>query len=103
MPITDRVIDLAGDDLSQLRTIKLPHLVKGGARAEFFVIVTPGAGIGSDGLRLAGSAIASAHYDFASPNNRPVKLIRRGILDCSDVGTGCEFVLLPLESVNSLN
>jgi hypothetical protein len=95
----------------QLRTIKLPRLTKGNTHAEFFVVIAPGAGItsvkfinGSEELRGATSAIVSGHYDFAFPDNRPVKLVRRGILDCgASAATNCEFVLLPPESVNSVN
>lgn len=106
----DQTINAAVGDLMQLRTIKLPRLVKGKAEAEFFVIFTPGSGItgvkfisGSDELRSAGGALASAHYDLPSPDNHPVRFARRGIVDCASVGASCEFVLLPPESVSSVN
>ena len=107
---TDQAVNAAVEDLMQLRTIKLPRLTKGNTHAEFFVVIAPGAGItsvkfinGSEELRGATSAIVSGHYDFNFPDNRPVKLVRRGILDCGATATNCEFVLLPPESVNSVN
>jgi tetratricopeptide (TPR) repeat protein len=107
---TDEIINGAVEGLMQLRTIKLPRLVKGKAEAEFFVIFTPGSGVtgmkfisGSDELRSAGGALASAHYDLPSPDNHPVRFVRRGIVDCASVGASCEFVLLPPESVSSVN
>jgi tetratricopeptide (TPR) repeat protein len=107
---TDQTINAAVEDLMQLRTLKLPRLVKGRAEAEFFVIFTPGSGVtgvkfisGSDELRSAGGALASAHYDLPSPDNHPVRFVRRGIVDCASVGASCEFVLLPPESVSSVN
>ena len=107
---TDEAVNAAVDDLMQVRTIKLPRLSKGSAHAEFFIVITSDAGItgvkfisGSEELRSATSAIVSGHYDFAFPENRPMKLVRRGILDCAAVGTSCEFVLIPPESVNSVN
>ena len=107
---TDEAVNAAVEDLMQVRTIKLPRLTKGNTHAEFFVVIAPGAGItgvkfisGSEELRGATSAIVSGHYDFAFPDNRPVKLVRRGILDCGATATNCEFVLLPPESVNSVN
>jgi tetratricopeptide (TPR) repeat protein len=107
---TDQAVNAAVDDLMQVRTIKLPRLTKGGSHAEFFVVVTPGAGVsgvkfisGSEELRSAAASLASAHYDLTFPDNRPVKLVRRGILDCAATATNCEFVFLPPESVNSVN
>ena len=107
---SDESDNAAVEDLMRLRTIKLPRLTKGRAEAEFFIVFTPGVGVtavkflsGSDELRGAGGALASAHYDLTSPDNRPLKLVRRGILDCAAVGSSCEFVLLPTESVNSVN
>jgi hypothetical protein len=107
---SDHDIEIAANELMRVRTIKLPRLIKASAHGEFFIVVTPGTGItnikfinGSEELRSAGSAIASAHFTFPSPDNRPAKLFRRGILDCTAVGANCEFVLLPVESVDSIN
>lgn len=106
----DEAVRPAFGDLGQQRTIKLARLAKGHATAEFFVLFAPGAGMtsakfinGSEELRGASKVIASANFDVAFPDDRPVKLLRRGILDCPATGTSCQFVLLPLETVNSLN
>ncbi len=106
----DQAIAAARGELGDSRTTKLPRVARGAAEAEFFVLFTPDKGAtgvrfisGSEELRNAGDAIIAAHYDVAFPDDHPAKIVRRGILDCPATGTSCQFVLLPPESVGSVN
>ena len=96
--------------LGQQRTTQLARHAEGHMTAEFFLLFAPGAGItdakfitGPEELRSDIKVIASAKFDVDFPDAQPVKLVRRGILDCPVTGNSCQFVLLPPESVNSLN
>jgi tetratricopeptide (TPR) repeat protein len=106
----DQAIDAARNELSALRTVRLPRLTTDRSRAEFFVLLEPNVGVtstkfirGSNSLREAGAALASARYDLTFPENSSAKILRRGILDCTNTGNACEFVLLPPESVTTVN
>jgi Tfp pilus assembly protein PilF len=100
--------NLAGAESSQDRTISLPKLVSEHASAEFFLLFAPGPKVddtkfitGSDHLRSAGKALSQAHFKVAFPENSSGRLVRRGILACYPI-TGCTFVLLPAETVRSV-
>jgi hypothetical protein len=97
-------------ELSDQRTVQLPRVASRAARAEFFVLFESGAGAssvrfinGSEELRNAGDTLIAAHYDVTFPDDRPAKILRRGILDCPASGSSCHFILLPPESVTSVN
>jgi tetratricopeptide (TPR) repeat protein/transglutaminase-like putative cysteine protease len=97
-----------GDELSQLRTVKLKRLVPGAATAEFFLLFSPGPKIedvqfisGSEELKSAESGLSGAKFQVTFPEGSSARLVRRAILSCSNV-TGCEVVLLPPDTVNSV-
>lgn len=100
--------NLAGQ-LSEDRTVRLPKLVTKRASAEFFVTFAPGPKVegtkfisGAEDLRSAGKSLSQAHFKVSLPENSAARLLRRGILACYPE-TGCSFVLLPIESVTSVN
>lgn len=100
--------DSNGTELSQMRTVKLKRLVPGTAEAEFFLIFGPGPKVeglqftsGSNKIRSAGGALIDADFQVAFPEHSSARLVRRGILMCSDV-SGCDAVLYTPESVNSV-
>jgi hypothetical protein len=105
----DEAVKSAVEELSRMQTIVLPRLAKGPARAEFLVLLTPAASAnvkfvsGSEDLRDAAKALASAQLDFAFPSARPVQLVRRGTLDCPEASATCQFVFSPADSVNPVN
>jgi TonB family protein len=79
----------AGQELGELRTIKVPDLADRTGSAEFFLLLSP-QGIqdtrfisGIDALSQAGEAIKAAKYEFAFPDSGPEKIVRRGVLSCS--------------------
>jgi lipopolysaccharide biosynthesis regulator YciM len=100
--------DPSGSELSELRTAKLKRLVSGTAEAEFFLLFGPGPKVerlqfvtGSNKLRSAGSALVDANFQVAFPEHSSARLLRRGILMCTDV-SGCNAVLFTPDSVKSV-
>jgi hypothetical protein len=97
----------AAEELTLMRTIKLPTITKGTAAADFDVIVASGKiekanfSQGHEMLRHVGeSLIEKASLEEPFPSNSTARLIRSGKLSCSD--NGCNFVFYPL-SVTSGN
>jgi len=96
-----------GEELSRIRSVKLPVISKS-ASGEFFVLVSSGGKVddtkfisGSESLRNAGPRLASTKFPVEFPDPGPVRIVRRGILTCGVAG--CEFTLLLPNSVQSLN
>jgi tetratricopeptide (TPR) repeat protein len=101
------------EEISLLRTTRLGALLKESASAEFFVLLAPGsrgAAVveelkfirGDEKLRPFADTLRSANYGAVFPDDTPTKLVRRGILSCGK-DSGCSFVLLTPDSVNSVN
>ena len=101
--------DPNGNELSQLRSVKLKRLVPGSATAEFFLLFSPGPKVedvqfisGSENLRSAGqAALSQANFQVAFPEGSSARLVRRAIVMCSSF-TGCAAVLFTPDSVNSV-
>ena len=101
--------DPNGNELSELRSVKLKRLVAGSAEADFFLLFGPGPKIeavefvsGSQKLRAAGQVLSTANFQVAFPEGSSARLLRRGILMCSAI-SGCEAVLFTPNSVKSVN
>jgi len=94
-------------DLMSMRTISIPGMGNLGAgykSAEFAIAFTIGPKIeevkflsGAEELRPAASKIAAAKFIVSFPDNSPAKILRRGVLSCSQALKGCTFVLYPVE------
>lgn len=100
----------ARDDLSQLRTIKLPKITSKSVMAEFFVLFGAGPKViavkfisGSDELRSATKYLTTAKYNVSFPDDGPTHIVRRGVLDCEPELSSCQFVFIPPGSVHSLD
>lgn len=100
--------DPSGNELSQLRTVKVKRLVPGSATAEFFLLFGPGPKVeavefvsGSEELKSAGPVLSATNFQVAFPEGSSARLVRRAILMCSDV-SGCNAVLFTPASVNSV-
>jgi len=98
-----------GDELSRMRTIKLPRLIPGTVSGEVFLLLGPRSKVqdvkfirGSDELKSAIRALSSTSINQPFPDDGPTHLVRRGILGCYSA-TGCSLVLLPLELVRSVD
>ncbi len=90
----------AADELTRVRTFKLPRLTTQTASAEFLILLAPGPKTigakflnGSEALRGAAEAIGRISFNPDFPDDAPSTLTRDGIVSCSS--GGCDLVLLP--------
>jgi len=97
-----------GEELSRMRSVKLPTITSKAASGEFFVLLSPGGKVddtkfisGSEDLRNAGPRFAAMKFPVEFPGPGPARIVRRGILMCGVAG--CEFTLLLPDSVRSVN
>jgi TonB family protein len=87
----------AGEELSWMRTVKLPKVIDESASADFDVLIMPSGKIekavfvhGSELLRNASTRIQEASFTQVLPKGSTTYLPRRGILSCGSAG--CSFV-----------
>ena len=109
----DDLVNRAKPELEALRTIPAGKLLAEDARADFFILLSPGETkarvdavkfiSGSEALRPLSDRLRSLDYGAVFPDASPTKLIRRGTLSCSREAGDCRFVLLPAEDVRSAN
>ena len=98
----------AKEELSQMRTVKLPAITEENASADFNVLLVGGkiekASFvrGSELLRQAGESLEKAQLAEPFPANSNAHLLRRGILSCSSY-IGCSFVFHPLSVAAGAN
>ena len=100
--------DPNGNELSQLRSVKLKRLVPGTATAEFFLLFAPGPKVeqvefinGAEKLKSAARLLSETNFQIAFPEGSSARLLRRAIVMCSDV-SGCMAVLYTPNAVNSV-
>jgi tetratricopeptide (TPR) repeat protein len=91
----------AMEELSRLRSIPLPELTYKRGSADFFVLFSPSTVEdaqyirGDEELKGAVTALRKATYNMPFPDQGPEKIVRRGILSCSEyTKPACTFVLL---------
>lgn len=99
----------SGADLSQLRTVKLKHLLSGTTTAEFFLLIGPGPKVedvafisGSERLKAVSDSLFDADYKTVFPTGSSAHLVRRAIVMCSPI-SGCTAVVYTPGSVHSVN
>jgi Tfp pilus assembly protein PilF len=92
----------AREELTSLRTVRLPDITKTDANADFDVLLAVSGKIekakflyGSDVLRGAAKMLENAKFEEPFPPTSTARLVRKGILSCSSY-TGCNFVFYPL-------
>lgn len=97
------------EELSSMRTVRLPDIIKTDANADFDVLLAVSGKIekanflhGSDVLRGAGKELVNAEFEEAFPPDSKARLVRRGIVSCSSY-TGCNFVFYPLSVAARIN
>jgi hypothetical protein len=107
--VDDHGMSARSDELTQMRTFKLPRLVPKEANAEFFVLLAPGSKVddvkfvsGSEELKSGASALRGLNFKVSFPDNGPARVLRRGILSCYP-SSGCSFVLYYLGDVHTVN
>ena len=109
----DDLVRRAKPELEALRTIPAGRLGGEDARADFFILLSPGETrayvdavrfiSGSEALRPLADRLRSLDYGAVFPDTSPAKLIRRGTLSCHGKAGDCELVLLPPEEVRLAN
>jgi len=109
----DDLVKRAKPELEALRTIPAGKLLAQDARADFFILLSPGEKkarvdavkfiSGSEALRPLSERLRSLDYGAVFPDDVPAKVIRRGTLSCSQEAGDCGFVLLPPEEVRAAN
>lgn len=107
-PPAQRVMD-AQSELSEIRTLKLGKLIKTEATAEFFILFAAGPKAvdvkfikGSEELKNVNEKLLSGKYNVTFPDDAPTRILRRGVLVCEPLTSGCEFVLFLPNDVHSL-
>jgi tetratricopeptide (TPR) repeat protein len=96
-----------GAELGQQRSAYIPQLTKKYSSAEFFVELSPGkienvAYIrGDESLKTAEESLRKAELNVPFPKDSQAKLIRRGILVCSEGGQKCQFAMLLPQSTTT--
>jgi tetratricopeptide (TPR) repeat protein len=95
-------------ELSQMRTTKLSMQAKTEESAEFFLLLARNKVeavkfiSGSEALKSAEAALKSASYKVEIPEDGDPRILRRGILFCSEI-SGCAFTMLNPSEVRSVN
>jgi len=94
-------------DLMSMRTIALPKMdipKEGYKSAEFAISFTKGPKVeevrflsGAEELRSATAKVAAGKFNVPFPDDAPTRILRRGVLSCSQVMKGCTLVLYPVE------
>ncbi|MGH9351934.1 MAG: DUF3857 domain-containing protein [Terriglobia bacterium] len=106
----DTEVNRAREGISRLRQVRLGKVSSFTGSAEFWVLFSPGGKI--DGVKFAGGAdqfrplaksISLAHFQVPLPDDALTKILRRGVLVCEGANLGCDFTLLDITSVHSIN
>jgi tetratricopeptide (TPR) repeat protein len=100
-------------DLQTQRTLHLGKIAPAGGTADFFVIVTSSSGYaqvaaakfisGEEKLKPLTENLRNTKIDFAFPDDTPTKILRRGMLSCSQNTKQCDFVMMLPEDVHSVD
>jgi tetratricopeptide (TPR) repeat protein len=104
------------EDLQQLRTIDLGKVAKENGSADFFILLSRGSGkqgpatvegvkfaSGDEKLKVFTDALRTAEYRVTFPDDTPVKILRRGILNCFTTTGRCTFVLMLPDDVRTVD
>jgi hypothetical protein len=92
------------EELSHLRTVEIPAESKKSGSADFFILFSPKQVEdvqfvrGEESLRPFSNALKMGKYDVPFPAGSTAKIVRRGILYCSEALKGCQFTMLPPEN-----
>jgi tetratricopeptide (TPR) repeat protein len=94
------------NESEKTRTFFVTPFVEATGPAEFLVVLQAGSKLepkvekiqfvnGPEPLRKFESSLARVKYDLAFPDDGPTRIVRRGILNCSQLRKDCMFVLYP--------
>ncbi len=102
-----RVYADAGRELGEQRSVYISKVTKQYASAEFFVQFSPDKVEnvtyihGDESLRTAGDTLQKAEFHVPFPKDSQAKLIRRGVLVCSEGSDKCQFAMLLPQSTTT--
>jgi Flp pilus assembly protein TadD/transglutaminase-like putative cysteine protease len=109
----DELVAKNKPELTKVRVFPAGDLLKENARADFFVLLSPGAKNpkveavkfigGSQDLRPFTEKLRALDFGPMFPDASPAKLVRRGTLTCSATTGSCTFTLTLPEDVHTLN
>jgi Flp pilus assembly protein TadD/transglutaminase-like putative cysteine protease len=109
----DALVKQAQPELASIRNLPAGKLLKEDARADFFVLLSPGGKTakvdsvkfisGSEKLRPFAAKLRDLEYGPMFPDASPIRLVRRGTLACSASTGDCTFTLIRPEDVRALN
>jgi tetratricopeptide (TPR) repeat protein len=92
----------AAEELSRMRSVKLPRITTETTGADFYVLLDTSGKIekvnflrGAELLHDATESLKKTQFEEPLPPNSAAHLLRKGILSCSSY-TGCSFVFYPL-------
>lgn len=104
-----KFLHLPGEELTNMRTVKLARIVPDTASAEFFLLFAPGPKVqeakfisGSDELKSSTAVLAATSFQVPFPKDSSARILRRALLMCSEE-SGCSVTLYPIDSVHSVN
>ncbi|AXC15179.1 Transglutaminase-like enzyme [Acidisarcina polymorpha] len=92
-------------ELGHLQSIQISLPTKKAGSADLFVLFSPGHVEevqflhGEEALRPSTALLKKGAFDVPFPPGSGARIVRRGILSCSDVSKACQFTMLPPESV----
>jgi tetratricopeptide (TPR) repeat protein/transglutaminase-like putative cysteine protease len=109
----DELVAKSKPELSKIRVFPAGDLLKENARADFFVLLSPGARnpkveavkfiSGSQDLRPFTEKLRALEFGPMFPDASPAKIVRRGTLACNASTGTCSFTLTLPEDVRTLN
>lgn len=92
-----------------IRTVHLGKIAKGPGTADFFVLLANDGGkttvedvkfvSGNEKLKSVTDALRKADYGFTFPDDRPAKVLRRGVFSCDSITGDCIFVMMEPQDV----
>ena len=102
------VVKDAGAELSEERSFKLPQIHDWGGgykSAEFVIALAKEPGVvdakflsGAQELKSAYTGMGALKSSFPFPDDSHARVVRRGVLSCSEVSKGCVFVFYPADA-----
>jgi tetratricopeptide (TPR) repeat protein len=109
----DSTVNQHRDELQQMRTTTLKERPPLTGSAEFWVLLRAanhGVAVenvkyvsGEEKLRSLEEALRHLKFDVNFPDETPTKILRRGVLSCSQASGSCTFVLVLPDDVRSVN
>jgi tetratricopeptide (TPR) repeat protein/transglutaminase-like putative cysteine protease len=109
----DELVSKSKPELTKIRVFPAGDLLKENARADFFVLLSPGAKSpkieaakfvsGSQDLRPFTEKLRALDFGPMFPDASPAKIVRRGTLACNATSGTCNFTLTLPEEVRTLN